>query len=177
MALPQATIEELIQGFYEGKYSVFNLPEIVYIYNATQLDGMFFAGYGQIPRGAIKEIEKAVRKNANSTLISNPDSKKMLELIRGAQINILWTFQATGIKLKLLYSLYRGRHCVVNNEMIRNTGLDELCHIVDKPEGLQDKVEALFTEKIKEAEWKKRKEILEGEFLPENNATKLIESF
>lgn len=65
MPLPQATIEELIEGFYEGKYSVFNLPKTVYIYNATQLDGMFFAGYGQVPTGAIKEIEKAVNFRTN----------------------------------------------------------------------------------------------------------------
>lgn len=63
--LPQATIEEIIQGFYDGKYSIFNLPTVVYAYTVEQLDGMIFQGFGQPTRGNIREIEKVVNYRGN----------------------------------------------------------------------------------------------------------------
>ncbi len=54
-----------------------------------------------------------------------------------AQINVLPTFQATGIKLKLLMALYTGRHCIVNQPMVDNTGLEELCSIQNTAEEMK----------------------------------------
>ena len=53
--------------------------------------------------------------------------------MENAHINLLFTFQSTGIKLKLLNSLYRGRFVLVNHKMVNNTGLERLCVIEDNP--------------------------------------------
>ena len=58
----------------------------------------------------------------------------MNDLIHNAQIHALITFQATGLKLKLLNSLFAGRHTVVNRLMIAGSGLESLCHIADTPD-------------------------------------------
>ncbi len=63
----------------------------------------------------------------NISIISNPPEREMERLIREAQINIMVTFQPTGLKLKLLNALFIGRFCVVNPEMTEGTDLAGLC--------------------------------------------------
>jgi hypothetical protein len=74
---------------------------------------------------------KAVSRYDNIVVEANPSVEKINELIRTAQINLLVTFQGTGLKLKLLNSLFTGRHVVVNPMMLVGSGLDKLCHIAD----------------------------------------------
>lgn len=68
------------------------------------------------------------------TIEPNPSAGRMETLIRNAQIHMLVTFQATGLKLKLLNSLFAGRHTVVNSAMLAGSGLEDLCHVADTPE-------------------------------------------
>ena len=77
------------------------------------------------------ELKEAIKKNKNIQLKENISIEEIYSLIQNAQINILPTFQATGIKLKLLSALYTGRHCIVNSPMVANTGLESLCHVAD----------------------------------------------
>lgn len=79
-------------------------------------------------------LKTAAAAYPNITVEANPTSERMEELIRQAQVNMLVTFQDTGLKLKLLNSLFAGRHTVVNRLMLAGSGLDELCHIADTPE-------------------------------------------
>jgi glycosyltransferase involved in cell wall biosynthesis len=65
----------------------------------------------------------------NCTLVSNPGMKEMENLIANAQVHLLPTFQATGLKLKLLHALFNGRHIVVNEAMVAGTGLSDICNI------------------------------------------------
>ena len=77
-------------------------------------------------------------------LVANPDDEKMFDLIRNAQVNILVTFQATGLKLKLLNTLYNGRFCLVNDAMTKGTSLETLCETGNTAEELRTKLNALF---------------------------------
>jgi hypothetical protein len=85
---------------------------------------------GMNPSGALK---RAVSRYGHITLAANPSSAYMHELICTAQVNVLLTFQDTGLKLKLLNSLFAGRYVVVNSMMLAGSGLDALCHIADTP--------------------------------------------
>jgi glycosyltransferase involved in cell wall biosynthesis len=75
----------------------------------------------------------AARPYPNITVEANPSVEHIHDLIRQAQINLLVTFQDTGLKLKLLNSLFIGRHTVVNSPMLRGSGLDSLCFTADTP--------------------------------------------
>lgn len=77
------------------------------------------------------DLLEAARRCPNIEIKGNISTAEIDQLIEAAQINILPTFQATGIKLKLLAALFRGRHCLVNHAMVANTGLDELCIVSD----------------------------------------------
>jgi hypothetical protein len=85
---------------------------------------------GMDPSGSLL---KAAAPYPNITVEANPSVDRINHLIHEAQINVLVTFQGTGLKLKLLNSLFAGRHVVVNPLMLAGSGLDTLCHIADTP--------------------------------------------
>ncbi len=114
------------------------------------------------------------RQYPNVELIPNPDDDRMFELIREAQVNILVTFQATGLKLKLLNTLYNGRFCLVNEEMIKGTAVKELCEIGNTAAELREKLDLLFSRELTEEEKKHRIEVLRDNYDNISNGKRLI---
>jgi hypothetical protein len=90
------------------------------------------------------KLLKLAAPYSNIKIISNPDEKTMIDLIRNAQVNVLISFQQSGMKLKLINALFRGRHCIVNHPMVSNTGLEFLCKIEDSPAALKRSIESLM---------------------------------
>lgn len=122
-----------------------------------------------------KELRELVKSSPNVEIVTTVDTESIHELIRNAQINILPTFQATGLKLKLLAALYLGRHCVVNMPMVENTGLEELCRVEDSDKGLRKAINELMGVPLTEAEYQIRTELLDAGFGNLENAKKLYE--
>lgn len=81
-----------------------------------------------------ERLVQAIAHYEHIQLICNPSEEIMERLIADAQIHLLWTAQPTGLKLKLLNSLFAGRHVVVNDLMLVGTGLEPLCRVVHTPE-------------------------------------------
>ena len=111
-----------------------------------------------------RSLRDAASLYSNVTIEANPTEERMNFLIREAQINMLVTFQDTGLKLKLLNSLFAGRHTVVNHLMLAGSGLDSLCHIADTPEDMIRECTKLINVPIDEKSITKRKELLEPSF-------------
>jgi hypothetical protein len=109
----------------------------------------------------------------NVTVISNPSDEKMDSLIQNAQVNLLYTAQSTGIKLKLLHALYAGRHCLVNRPMIEGTGLEHLCHAGGTPEETRQMLEGLMDKPFTEPQIGMRKKALAG-YANRTSAEKII---
>lgn len=122
-----------------------------------------------------KELREAVAKHNHITLKSDISTAEIYELIADAQINILPTFQSTGIKLKLLAALYTGRHCIVNSFMVEKTGLEELCDIANTSQEMQEVVKELFAKQFNETEIEKRKKVLLSGFGNRENIRKLMD--
>lgn len=70
------------------------------------------------------ELINACSGLKNVTLEANLKSEDIITRVNRAHINILPTFQSTGIKLKLLAALFNGNHVLVNKEMVQGTGLE-----------------------------------------------------
>lgn len=121
-----------------------------------------------------KNLEHIVQQNKNISLIANPSEMQMTDLTSNAQINILPSFNSTGIKLKLLNALFNGRHCIVNNATIDGTGLDTLCHISETEEEFKAAIKQLFVEPFRANEIEKRDQLLKIEFNNKANAEQLI---
>lgn len=124
-----------------------------------------------------QEVIREVKKWNHIQLVTNPSDMQLKELIQNAHINILPTFQHTGIKLKLLSALFNGRHCLVNNEMVANTGLEELCIIRNSAEEFITEIEMLLKQPFLQEIVKKREEILYKNFSNRINAKTLINLF
>jgi hypothetical protein len=121
-----------------------------------------------------EQLLKKITKFHRIQLISNPGPNEMNELIQNAQICILPTFQDTGLKLKLLASLFSGRFCIANSAMIHKTGLENLCHLADTAEEMIGKINELFIKEFTAEEIEKRKLIMENSFSNYHNAMKII---
>ncbi|NQY08726.1 MAG: glycosyltransferase [Flavobacteriales bacterium] len=119
------------------------------------------------------QLRAAVAKHENCSLVDNADTEKIHSLIENAQINVLPTFQATGIKLKLLMALYTGRHCVVNTPMVANTGLETLCAVCDGDESMKTEIKDLFNQPFAGSSLE-RETILSNGFSNEYNAIRLL---
>jgi hypothetical protein len=91
------------------------------------------------------KLRKEVLKHSNIRLVENPENSVLEKMIQDAHIQVLPTEQDTGIKLKLLKSLYHGRHCIVNVKMINQTGLEKACAVVESPKQWICKIKELET--------------------------------
>ncbi len=116
---------------------------------------------------------KAVSKFEHISLKANISTSEILELIESAHVNAMITFQSTGIKLKLLNSLYRGRFVVANLAMVDQTQLEELCAISDSAEGLVAEINKCFEHDFSIEYQEHRKKILMELFDNSSNAVKL----
>lgn len=77
------------------------------------------------------DLKKLFAKHSFVKLIQNPSNEKMAELISAAEVNLLITFQSTGVKLKLLNALVQGKKCIANPLMIEGTDLGKFCEVID----------------------------------------------
>ena len=102
-----------------------------------------------------------------------PLQKQLMKLIQEAHINLLPTFQNTGIKLKLLNALFNGRFCIVNSMMTEHTGLEKYCEIADDPQMMSEiisqKMETIFS-----SEMIIQRSALQNEFSDKEEIKKII---
>lgn len=127
---------------------------------------------GNNPR---KELVQAVDEHLNVQLRINPTEKEMDTLVSEANINVLPTFQATGIKLKLLAALYTGKHCLVTPKMVEGTGLGRLCHIAKTASDFKIEIEKLFDTPFAQEEIDKRNKLLSKKFSTQHSLVQLRE--
>ena len=121
-----------------------------------------------------ESLKNLVAQYQNIELIPNPPQPEMEALIKEAQINVLVTFQATGLKLKLLNTLYNGRWMLVNREMLAGTGLESLCEIAGSAGEMKQEIISLFNTEFDQNLLLARSELLQKRFSDEVNAKKLI---
>jgi hypothetical protein len=121
-----------------------------------------------------RRLSKCAHLCQHTCLVANPSDKEMNDLIRKAHIHIIPSFNNTGIKLKLLHALYKGRHCVVNPAAVEGSSLEAACHVGNNANALAAIIMQLHHQPFTEEEIRLRKEILEDTFDNDINAQKII---
>jgi hypothetical protein len=124
-----------------------------------------------------KLLQEAAAKYPHIQIKANLTAEEIFELVRNAHVNTLVTFQSTGIKLKLLNALYRGRHIVANTPMVDETGLGNLCRVTDDPKIMAHLIKQSFLEPFESADIQYREEVLAQTFNNHENAKKLMTLF
>jgi hypothetical protein len=122
-----------------------------------------------------KSLFKLASGISNVKIIADPDQMVMDDLLANAQINLLPAFQDSGMKLKLLAALFRGKHCLVNSTMVANTELAPLCHLAESIDEIIVKAKELVLLRFENSETEKRKAFLNLNYNNHANAERLIQ--
>lgn len=104
----------------------------------------------------VKQLKKLASRYENIELLANPSDEEMETLLQNAHIVVMYTNQATGLKLKLLSTLFSARFCLVNSKMVAGTGLESLCEIADTSEEMLKKIRSFSKTAFMESEIEKR---------------------
>ncbi len=120
------------------------------------------------------KLTRLIEQYPHVCLIPNPSGEELQDLISKAHVNILPSFNCTGVKLKLLNALFNGRHCIVNQDAIEGTGLEETCHVAASAEHILDLLPELYGRPFSSAEIVTRKKVLEGLYDQQANLKKLL---
>jgi hypothetical protein len=126
---------------------------------------------GKNPSGNMQRI---IKKIGNCTLIANPSLDEMNGLIKDAHIHVLPTFQSSGMKLKLLYALFNGRHVIVNDSMLHGTGLHSSCNIANTPTAMVATINNLMSQPFSTSDKQTREEVLNQNYNNSVNAAGII---
>ena len=121
-----------------------------------------------------KKLIELTHSNNYACLVPNPSENELQDMIAKAHIHVLPSYIHTGMKVKLLNTLFHGRHCVVNEATIATSGLSEACHIASTASSFKEIINLLFHQPFTLEETKFRKDLLENRFNNESNAIKQI---
>ena len=113
-------------------------------------------------------------KNKSVRIITNPTSQEIGELIQSATVIVLPTFQSTGIKLKLIDSLYKGKHVITNDKMVEGFPLPELVSIAKSNNEFMDLIDSKMTASFTNEEKNNRILRMNNCFDNNNNAKTII---
>ena len=120
-------------------------------------------------------LEKATDQHPHACLVADPSEEEMQDMVGKAQIHVIPSFNCTGIKLKLLNALFNGRHCLVNEEAIHQTGLEKVCHVGADAAAFKEIISEIYERPFSMDDIMCRKEVLMGQFDNSRNAEKLIQ--
>jgi len=177
---PSHPLDELNVHLGKGDYVLFqgNLSVAENINAARYLIEEVMAGtdfkFVIAGRDPSPQLTQLIRNYPLVTLEANPSDERMEELIHNAHINILYTDQNTGVKLKLLHALHGGRYCVANSLMVNGTHLEEACHVADTPDATRNILHALMQLPFTEKELNHRKQILGTRYSNQHNAQTIL---
>ncbi|MEO5942322.1 MAG: glycosyltransferase [Ferruginibacter sp.] len=121
-----------------------------------------------------KKLQEFAEKNSNVCMVANPSERELQDLIVKAQINILPSFNNTGVKLKLLNALFNGRYCLVNTAAVKGSGLEDLCKIAETGKDFKQQIQQIFKQEFSAIDPDKRTQILQQFYNNADNAEALI---
>lgn len=161
-------------ALYQGKLTVpENLRAAEYLITRVwrdELPALVIAGLDPPAK-----LQRLAAGRPNIRIISNPTDEEMFRLIREAHVNVMVTFQPTGLKLKLINALFNGRFCLVNPPMVAGTTLGTLCTMAGNPIEFREELLRLFATEFTADEARRRESLLSGRFSNQNNCISLLE--
>ena len=159
---------------YHGNLSVAENEQVV-VWLLKEVFGTLKAPLIVTGKDPSARLSRLVANYQHACLIPNPSDQEIQDLIVKAQINIVPSFNCTGVKLKLLNALYNGRHCVANDMAVRSTGLEAACHIGNDAGAIGEMVRELYRKPFTAEDVGLRKGLLDRQFNNAENAQRLIQ--
>lgn len=104
-------------------------------------------------------VKKRIGDASNIEFVFLEDFQMLKRLLSEAHINLIFSFQRSGTKLKLLNSLFGSRFCVINENIMDDEVVTQFCHQIDSKEALISKINLLRT--LPYTDFENKKDILE----------------
>ncbi len=151
-----------------------NIDAALYIIKtiAPKIDARFIIA-GLEPDASIISAANSVE---NIEIKANLSESNMQSLLNNAHINILTTKQSTGLKLKLINSLYQSKYIIANNEMLSGSGLDKLVEIANTSSEIISKANELLKKSFTEIDYEKRMKMIPKEYYNEKRIEEIIKT-
>ena len=107
-----------------------------------------------------KIVERMIGNVKNIAFVKLQNHDHLLQLLANAHLNVMLSYQQSGTKLKLMASLYKSRHCIINDNISDDPKVTELCHMANTATEIRDKIQLLKDMPFQDYE--KRRDILES---------------
>lgn len=121
------------------------------------------------------ELKEKVNRYPNIQLIENPSPDEMENLVINAQLHCLYTDQGTGLKLKLINVLFKGRFILLNDKMLNGVPIPaQLFHVENNLEEWKKKIDEIMRVHFSVIDIEHRKNSL-SLFNDELNSKKMIQ--
>lgn len=159
---------------YQGNLSVTeNIKAVEFIIDkiAPQIEHLIVIAGKNPPQF----LQSKIKNIKNVKLISNPGESKMLSLLQNAHINLLFTFQQTGVKLKLIHALEVGKHIIINQQMEDDNTFSKMCVIANQPQDIIKQINQLITVDFTNKDKAKRHQIFKTYFDNPTNAKLVLD--
>ncbi|MEZ5026772.1 MAG: hypothetical protein R2739_09360 [Chitinophagales bacterium] len=117
-----------------------------------------------------------VAQKSNIELIANPTNESLLKLIQDAHICLALAANPSGVKLKLINSLFNARFVISDDNTLTGSGLDALVYKTDETP-LPELVDKLMKKTFTQDEIFDREKILMEKYNNQKNAQHLLNLF
>lgn len=126
---------------------------------------------GNRPSPALVDL---AHRQQHTCIVETPSEHEMEDLIRKAHINLVPSFNQTGIKLKLVNALFNGKYCLTNSPAVEGTTLKPFCITAEDAPSMKNRIRELFQTEFTQEDLHRRKEGLEALYRNEHNADQII---
>ncbi len=137
---------------------------------ATRSPNLHFYIAGKSPD---KQLVKVIANHPNVEIIQDPSVEHLQTLIKEAYINLIITFQNTGIKLKLLNALFVGGHCIANSQALYASELEAIVNTCDDPREMSEMLDTLMHVTFTSEHFEERSKKLMQHYDNQTNAKKI----
>lgn len=91
-----------------------------------------------------KEVENQIKNASNISFVQADDQSKLNELFEQTHLHVLCSFQQSGTKLKVINSLFNGRFCLINSNMVDDKQIQKLCSLAETKEEFKSAISDLM---------------------------------
>jgi glycosyltransferase involved in cell wall biosynthesis len=113
------------------------------------------AGKGISPR-----LKNKAKNYQHILLVDSPSNVNLEGLLQAAHVNVLPSFNTTGVKLKLIHALFSGRYCVTNSAGVAGSELEDCVIASENAKEMIEKINHLFSKPFTKVQIEERKTIL-----------------
>lgn len=117
-------------------------------------------------------VNKQIGDSENIQFVQLVDFKHLLQLFEQAHINISWSFQQSGTKLKVINALFNSRYSIINTNIIDDPVVNDLCISVENTQQLKEAI--LHYKEMPYEQYVVRNRVLQKHLCDHSNAERIM---